>query len=181
MKYVKHFSLQLLVTKKNNDRVVFDILNKTPIGDLCPPSNKHLLKTKYTNTNYNSIAHELVNLHIEEFNPSIPHYRREHAPSTRHLPSDINVTLMHASFIEKNHDCNISYEFYRRKLKEKHISFATIGNEECEVCESFKLHKHNDESLSHECDICKIKIEHSIPFVTLTPEFCINNTLLQQI
>ncbi|CAI6365895.1 unnamed protein product [Macrosiphum euphorbiae] len=157
----KTFFLTTFGYKKNNDRVVFDILHKTPIGDLCPPSNRHSLKTKYTNSNYNSIAHDLVNSNIEEFNPSISHYRREHAPNTRYLPSDINASLMHSSFIEKNPDCNISYEFYRQKLKEKHISFATLGNEECEVCESFKLHEHNDESLTLDCDICKIKIEHS--------------------
>jgi hypothetical protein len=134
-------------------------LNKTPIGDLCPPFNKHLLKTKYTNSNYNTIAHELVHHdHIEEFNPSISYYRKEHAPNTRYLPSDINATLMHASFIKINPGCNISYEFYRKKLKEKHISFATLGNEECEVCESFKLHEHNDESLSSDCynQYCKV-------------------------
>lgn len=78
-----------------------------------------------------NITH-IVSSHIEEFNHSISHYRMEHAPNTRYLPSDINVTLMHASLIEKNPDCNISYKFYRRKLKEKHISFATLGNEECE-------------------------------------------------
>ncbi|KAL5242697.1 hypothetical protein ACI65C_010107 [Semiaphis heraclei] len=47
------------------------------------------------------------------------------------------------------------------KIKEKHISFAILGHEECESCESFKLHDHNEENMNSECDICVTKIEHS--------------------
>jgi len=46
------------------------------------------------------------------------------------------------------------------KIKEKHISFAILSYEECETCESFKLHDHNEENMNTECEICVTKIEH---------------------
>lgn len=61
----------------------------------------------------------LVSEHIETYHPTISHYRREHAPNTRYLPSNINVTMMHQDFIEKYPEHSISYDFYKGKIKEK--------------------------------------------------------------
>ncbi|CAM4572758.1 unnamed protein product [Leuciscus chuanchicus] len=60
------------------------------------------------------------------------HYRREHAPFRRYLPSDVTVKLMFADFIEKGNRC--SYETYRKTVKSKNISFTKLGEEECECC-----------------------------------------------
>ncbi|KAF0712469.1 Uncharacterized protein FWK35_00029263, partial [Aphis craccivora] len=90
----------------------------------------------------------LVSEHIETYHPTISHYRREHAPNTRYLPSNINVTMMHQDFIEKYPEHSISYDFY----KGKKISLANLGHEECESCEKFKLHGHNKESIEEDCD-----------------------------
>ncbi|KAL4148233.1 hypothetical protein QTP88_002514 [Uroleucon formosanum] len=100
--------------------------------------------------------------HIESFNPTISHYRREHAPNVRYLPSDVTISLMHQHFIEKfpESDRNyISYEYYRCKVKEKNISFAQLGHEECELCESFNFHEHKSKILP-ECDVCTIYTTH---------------------
>lgn len=71
-----------------------------------------------------------MNDHIELFHPTISHYRLEHAPNIRYLPSDINIKLMHEDFNEKCPDIQISYEFYRLKLKEKtfHLQFSATRN-----------------------------------------------------
>lgn len=101
--------------------------------------------------------------HIESFNPTISHYRREHAPNVRYLPSDVTITFMHQHFIENfpESDRNyISYDYYRRKVKEKNISFAQLGHEECELCESFNIHEHNRNNISPECDLCKTYTTH---------------------
>lgn len=130
VKVCKQFFLTTLGFSKTNDRVVFDVLSKT-VGELTPPSNKWHNK-KCVNVE----LHDLVSKHIESFNPTISHYRREHVPNVRYLPSDVNITSMHTDFNEKNPDSHVSYDFYRLKIKEKHISFAILGHEECESCES---------------------------------------------
>lgn len=62
--------------------------------------------------------------------------------------------MMHQDFLEKYPSQNISYSFYRCKIKENQISFAHLGHEECESCEKFKLHYHNKESIQEDCDTC---------------------------
>lgn len=100
--------------------------------------------------------HQIIIDHMNTFNPEVPHYRREHAPLTRYLPSDLNITFMHRDFIMKHPQFknSVSYELYRRVLKEQKISFARLGNEECETCESFNLHKHTKDNLDEDCEIC---------------------------
>lgn len=48
----------------------------------------------------------------------------------------------------------IAYDTYRVRVKQKNISFAKLGQEECELCEEFKLHGHTIDSFQEECDIC---------------------------
>jgi len=132
-------------------------LNKTSVGELTPPKDKCTSKK-----NNDSIkTHNLVSDHIELFHPTISHYRREHAPDARYLPSDINIKLMYEDFNEKYPDIQISYEFYRIKLKEKNISFAVLGHKECEICEAFKLHEHTNKNMQPNCEICITNIEHT--------------------
>lgn len=48
-------------------------------------------------------------------------------------------------------DC-VSYDHYRRVIKELNISFAKLGNEECEI---YKLHNPNPEIRHRNCTECK--------------------------
>lgn len=75
--------------------MVFNILQKTPIGDISPSFSKRILKN---NIHINTKTHELVSFHIEEYKSSISHYCMEHAPNTRYILSDINASNMHADF-----------------------------------------------------------------------------------
>ncbi len=84
---------------------------------------------------------ELIMAHTNSFNPVISHYRREHAPRKMYLPSEVTITMMHIDFKEKHPDFVCSYALYRRVVtKEMNISLTQLGNEECELCESHKLH-----------------------------------------
>lgn len=70
---------------------------------------------------------------------------------------------MHTNFIETHPDMKCSYELYRKCVsKDLNISFASLGHEECELCESFKLHDptHTEDSLSEHCGDCQFWQEH---------------------
>ena len=69
---------------------------------------------------------------IESYKPTISHYRRSHAPNRRYLPQELNITMMHDDFLQKNPKySNCSYKVYRIALSSLNISFAKLGNEEC--------------------------------------------------
>ncbi|KAG5861367.1 hypothetical protein JTB14_027217 [Gonioctena quinquepunctata] len=75
---------------------------------------------------HNKIDDEVIRTHILSFNPTISHYRREHAP--------IRLTV----------------------VKEPNISIVELGHEECELCEELTLHdpNHTKENSIPDCDIC---------------------------
>ena len=77
--------------------------------------------------------------HIRKYNPAVHHCRREHAPNRLYLPSDITVAKMHADYIATEE--KISTETYRKCVKEMNISFAVLGQEECEDCKAYLEHK----------------------------------------
>nr|CAI5849885.1 unnamed protein product [Callosobruchus analis] len=80
--------------------------------------------------------------HVNSFNPTISHYRREHAPYRQYLPSDINITLMYKDFKQKYPNTDFYYESYKKIVtNDLNISFANLGNEECWDCEEFEIHK----------------------------------------
>ncbi|XP_055855008.1 uncharacterized protein LOC129918451 [Episyrphus balteatus] len=81
-----------------------------------------------------------IKAHIESYHPTISHYRREHAPNIRYLPSDISIVDMHKDYNEKEKK-NISYESYRRVVAENKISFTKLGHEECWTCEKMENHE----------------------------------------
>lgn len=93
----------------------------------------------------------------------------KHAPNRKYLPSDLNVRDMYKDFCEKSgitehsppEDC-VSYDHYRRVIKDLNISFAKLGNEECETCEIYKTNK---EIRHRNCTECKIYEEHHRRYV----------------
>ncbi|KAF9409849.1 hypothetical protein HW555_010898 [Spodoptera exigua] len=125
----KIFFLTTLGYLKNNDRILHPTFTDSSIDK----RGKHQ-KTP-------AFDRDLLNQHVESFNPLEPHYRREHAPLTRYLPSDVNITQMHKHFCETYPDRQVSYSLYRSHLKNMKISFTALGNEECELCESYNFHK----------------------------------------
>jgi hypothetical protein len=107
---------------------------------------------------YNKFDRELIKQHVESFSPSISHYRQEHAPNRKNLPSDLTITKMHRDFIQKYPNLKCSYDLYRDYITNgMKIRFTSLGNEESEQCEIFKLHNpcHNEKNLDlFDCSIC---------------------------
>lgn len=105
------------------------------------------------------IDRSLIIEDIMSYNPTISHYRREHAPNRRYLPSEITVQNMYDVFCESNGKI-CSYDVYRDTVKSLNISFTKLGHEECDRCESYKIHN-PDKTLRHfKCKICKEHDQH---------------------
>ena len=51
------------------------------------------------NLAYKRLDHKQICDHIESHNPGVNHYRREHAPQRRYLPSEITIKAMHKDFL----------------------------------------------------------------------------------
>lgn len=151
----KTFFLTTLGYHQKNDRFIFEVLSKTPISQITPAPDKRGQKKPA-----NFIAKEEVISHISSFHPQVAHYRREHAPNTLYLPSDISVSLVHKDFLEKYPDLKCSYDVYRCQLKKMKISFAKLGHEECETCEQFKLHGHKQDELVPDGQECQNWSKH---------------------
>ena len=152
----KHFFLTTLGYKKGNDRIVQDCFTSK--------SNREKNKISFTGSRQGKhektqkIDREIIKAHVESFHPAVSHYRREHAPKKRYLPSDTTITMMHQDFLEK-HEIKCSYEVYRNIVtKEMNISFTRLGHEECESCEMFLLYNpaHGKNSLCESCETCSM-------------------------
>lgn len=150
----KIFFLTTLGFNRNNDLILTTCLDTEKDTD---KRGKHTKKPAFNR--------DLLNQHVESFNPSAPHYRREHAPNRRYLPNDININFMYKDFCSKNPESKLSYDLYRSHLKSMNISFTRLGNEECEQCESYK---HHTKETSHDvrkqcfpdCDTCLAWAKH---------------------
>ncbi|XP_072172310.1 uncharacterized protein [Diadema setosum] len=90
--------------------------------------------------------------HIESFRPQVSHYKCDHAPHRRYLPSELTVRHMHLDFCEQvNHTC--SYTYYRTIFKSCNISFAVPSSDLCQKCEEHKQY-HKDGPQEHQCEDC---------------------------
>ena len=77
------------------------------------------------------------------FNPSISHYRREHAPIRLYLSSDISILEMYNDYLVECTNTTskaYSYSLYAQFVKSLNISFAHLGIEKCEDCQEFQIH-----------------------------------------
>lgn len=106
----KLFYLSTLGYHPTNDSLVLSIMGKAITTALAPPND---MRGRHEPANKLDLQ-PLID-HIESFHPSVSHYRREHAPFRRYLPSDVTVKFMFADFIEKGKRC--SYETFRITVK----------------------------------------------------------------
>ena len=74
--------------------------------------------------NPRKIDRKIIKIHTESFHPCISHYKREHEPNRRYLPSDITKNNMDKDFIQKSLNFICSYDLYCKFLKEMGISFT---------------------------------------------------------
>lgn len=145
----KVFFLSTFGYEKENDRVLKNV-RSTDTNSIAPkPDQRRHPSSKKVDRN-------VIIQHINSFRPTISHYRREHAPDRKYLPSDVSITLMYKDFKDKYPDTTFSYELYRKVVSGENISFAKLGHEECWECECYGLHKQTE---NHDndanCDICQ--------------------------
>lgn len=143
----QQFFLTTLGFNSNNNTFVRNALEKEfpdPDG-----RGKHANKSKFDES--------IVVDHIMSFHPETSHYRREHAPFRKYLPSDVTITKMHKLFLEKHQTKPCSYDYYRKVVDKLNISFTKLGHEQCEKCERYLQHLH---ILSSENPICQECIEY---------------------
>lgn len=99
--------------------------------------------------------------HINTFDPNVSHHRREHAPKKKYLPENLTIVSMHKDFKEENPTIQCSYYLYRRIVtNELNISFTKLGNEKCETCEEYHLHKKRN-PMCDNCELHRIKYTES--------------------
>ncbi|KAF2889156.1 hypothetical protein ILUMI_17017, partial [Ignelater luminosus] len=152
VKVRKKFFLATLGYTLNNDRRLRNIIPMNDPADLQPRS------VKLGHPSSKRIDRDRIRGHINLFHPEISHYRREHAPLGKYLPSDFNITLMHKDFVGRYPDVSISYELYRKQVYSMNISFAVLGHKECWACETFNMHCKSaghgkDSAQNPDCDL----------------------------
>ncbi|KAF0313435.1 40S ribosomal protein S3 [Amphibalanus amphitrite] len=120
----KEFCLTTLGFAANNDGPII-----SAVGRLIPKQDG---RGRAANPVAARLEDELQR-HIERYRPMAPHYRYLHAPRRRYLAPDLNAAVMYQQLVEeKGKIC--SYERFRKALRSANVSFARLGQEECEIC-----------------------------------------------
>lgn len=149
----KTFFLGTLGYDPKNDKSIFNVLNKSDMAPIPDNRGKH--------TPPNKLDSDMIRDHILTYNPCVSHYRREHAPLRRYLPSEISIAAMHNNFSRQYPRVKCSYERYRSVVAEMNISFTKLGHEECEKCETHKNHNSDHyKEPDHSCDQCQLWLKH---------------------
>ena len=141
----KWFFLTTLGFSKENNSVIYDTLTSVDKDTMTGMTSCSTDK-RGKHPNPKKIDRSIIINHIESYNPSIAHYRREHAPNRRYLPNDVTIQRMYDDFIRAENSCDCSYDLYRKVVNELNISFTKLSHEECGMCFKFKEH---DLSLIH--------------------------------
>ncbi|KAK4882665.1 hypothetical protein RN001_005984 [Aquatica leii] len=154
----KSFFLVTLGYNPKNDRIITNVLDKEDRGTFRPSIDMRGKHAKTPKTD-----RDLIRSHVESFSPTVSQYRREHAPNKRYLPSDLSIKTMHTDFMNLHPNIKCSYELYRKYIsKDLNISFTRLGHEECETCDSFKLHNpdHTKNCLLEDYSSCDLWRQH---------------------
>ena len=60
------------------------------------------------------------------YHPTLPHYRRAHAPNRLYLPPGLNATIMYHDYAESDPEpCGL--RVYQQEVHDMGISFARTG------------------------------------------------------
>ena len=118
------------------------------------------------NATVNKIDTAPIIAHIASYNPEQSHYRREHAPHRRYLPSHLTIVSMYNDYKEKvGADTAPCYETFRKVFKGQKITFGRPPVDECPQCLIHKNHKRArennlDQGCEDDCEDCRQALEH---------------------
>ena len=113
----KRFFLTTLGLDQKNDRLITTVMKTTASSALTATNDK-----RGCHTPSNKIPREPIKAHIESFNPSISHYRCEHAPNRRYIQSDITIEFMFQDYKSQFPDAKCEYQTYRKTVSDMKIS-----------------------------------------------------------
>ena len=111
-----------------SDKVITVTLKNCKEGAITPSSDKsgkHIPANKIPQENQ-----EVIINHIKSFNPSVSHYRREHAPNRLYLTPELTIKFLFDDFKERHPEIKVSYDRYKKKVARMNISFAKLGEKE---------------------------------------------------
>ncbi|XP_041358684.1 uncharacterized protein LOC121375341 [Gigantopelta aegis] len=141
-----------------SDKVVTTALSSTPEGAISPMPD-----ARGTHAPKNKLKDEISDAmrdHIRSYNPAISHYRREHAPYRLYQPPTFSINEIFSDFKETPVGREgVCYETYRKEVTKMNISFAKLGEEECEVCLVLEKHAHENDDPA-QCSLCKEWRDH---------------------
>ena len=92
--------------------------------------------------------------HIKSFNPSVSHYRREHAPNRLYISPQLRITFLFDDFKERHPEIKVSYDKYKMDVAGMNISFVKLEEEECEDCIMYENHEHGNIEEGNACETC---------------------------
>ena len=98
-----------------------------------------------------------IQAHIMSYSPSCSHYRRVHAPNRVYLSPQLSVAGMYRNYTQDGGKA--SYQTYRKEVTLKNISFAQLGQEECEVCIQYGEHNCSKQDETN-CELCDLYEGH---------------------
>lgn len=161
----KKFFLATLGYDIKNDRILKNVRNTNSSRISPKPDNRGRQACPQ------KIDRQPIIDHVNMFNPTLSHYRREHAPNKKYLPSDVTIQLMWSDFKNKNQDIHVSYELYRKVVSDDlNISFTKLGHEECWQCELFEIHKKSSHT-EEICEQCQKWNEHHKKYLAARKEY----------
>lgn len=98
----KTFFVTTLGYRSTNNNILKSTLNLPGGNAISPELYKKQDGRGRHNNKKNKIDKDLIRQHVERYKSSISHYRKEHAPLRRYLPTDITIKKMHRDFLELN-------------------------------------------------------------------------------
>ena len=113
----------------------------------------------------NKLDNTPIIAHIESYKPEQSHYRKEHAPHRRYLPSELTITAMYNDYKSRVGDAAPAYNTYRKIFRERKISFGVPLADQCPECLIHENHKRarengEDQGCSDDCHDCAVATEH---------------------
>lgn len=93
--------------------------------------------------------------HIEKYRPQVSHYRRDHAPNRRYLPSELSISEIYRTFSDElisRGEKTCSFPYFYKVFKQQNISFAVPENDLCTKCMKHKQAHPDDDT--HDCSSC---------------------------
>jgi len=135
-----------------SDKVITVTLKNCKEGAITPSSDKrgkHIPGNKLPEE-----SQEVIINHIKSFNPSVSHYRREHAPNRLYLSPELTIKYLFDDFKERHPEIKVSYDRYKKEVARMNISFVKLGEEECEDCIMYENHEHGNIEEGNPCETC---------------------------